>query len=171
MITDWCYSQRLFIHAIDLPFFLVNSKRKLRSCCKWRSKSTASMRLDKLVTLEHIHRQRVNPKLILIQHFFSFNSFVTEEKAAPRRTSNRIWQITSLWLKLRVFWLTKFEHLNKRSWSLMVVELKQVIIPVSRQLCNKISFDTSIFCTFLKIIFLSWQLLRTKAQSLASKNR
>ena len=41
----------------------------------------------------------------------------------------------------------------------------------SGQPCKKVSFGTTIFCFFWKVIFRSWWLVRTKAKSIASKNR
>ena len=44
-------------------------------------------------------------QIILTQHYFFFYPFKTEEKQHPRRKSNKIWQMTSLLMKLRFFWL------------------------------------------------------------------
>ena len=116
----------------------LNSKRRLRSCCKWKSKSTAGVKLFNVVTLPHISHQRMenhNPKLILIQKSFLVSILLKHRKKRHSgRTSNKIWQMTSLWLKLRVNWLHETRALNQKSWSFMLVELKQVKIPASRQL-------------------------------------
>ena len=73
----------------------------------------------------------------------------------PRRTTNKIWQMTSL--RLKFFGNTKCKHSSKRSWNLMLMELKQVKIPVSLQLCKEISFVIFIFCALWKIIFWTWE--------------
>ena len=133
------------IRANYFLFSFLNSKKRLRSCCNWRSKSTADVRV-----------KNRNPQLTFIQTCFLVSILLKQRKNQhPRRTTNKIWQMTSL--RLKFFGNTKCKHSSKRSWNLMLMELKQVKIPVSLQLCKEISFVIFIFCALWKIIFWTWE--------------
>ena len=103
--------------------------------------------------------------------FLSFYSFETDEKAVPYETSNKIWQVTSLWLKLRVFWQHKIWALKQKKLKPYAGGTQQVKIPASRQICNELSIGTSI-SVHSEMLFSEDGILKKilKAPSLASKN-
>ena len=94
-----------------LSTFCLNSKRRLRSCYKLRSKGIPCVRLVNAVTLLHISRQRAFIENIFLVSIL-FKKWI---KQHPSRTRSKIWKMTSLWLKLRVFCLHEIWVLKRNN--------------------------------------------------------
>ena len=154
----------MLIHAIDFPFSLLNSKGRLRRCCKWRSKITADVRIvnDDSPTYKPPKSQKPQSSTNFdSKTFLSFYSFENDKKRHPRRTSNNIWQMTSLWMKLRIFWLHEiWWNSNKSKYSHLSSFARRYLLPPPSSVHSERLFSEA---DNLKKL--------TKAQSLAFKNR
>ena len=108
--------QRLLIHAINVPFSLLNSKRRLRSCSNRDQTVQPAWGLSMWWPT---YKPPKTPKPQSSTNFdlkmFLVSILLKQRKRQhPRRTSNNNWRMTRLWLKLRVFWLHEIWALKRQ---------------------------------------------------------
>ena len=100
------------LSTFRFPFW---TQRESRNCCKWRP------------TYQLPKSPKPQSSTNFEPNFFSVSILLKLRK--NQYPSRKIWQVTSLWLKLRFFLHEIWALKQKKIKSLMLVELKYVKIP------------------------------------------